>query len=320
MSTTTTRCGKSRLLDLVEALCHRPILTANASPSAVYRCIGEDHTDPSTLLIDEADTIFGPRANDADEDLRGLLNAGHQRGRPAIRYDAGWTGSPPSPWPPSPASGTCPTPSKTEPSSSACAAGHPTRPSCRSGPAVMVQPSPSSRPKLHAWVRGHLDELESAAPELPVEDRAADTWEPLVAIADPAAGGPGRPMPEPPCSPWPPIDVDVDNMSLRVPLLIDIRTAFRDAERVLSDTLVARLREDLEARGTPSARTDSTRNRLPGCCVTSGSTPWRTGGTAPRPAGSNANSSRTPGAGTAPSEVPGALPSQPSQRHTSVKM
>ncbi|WP_240051773.1 hypothetical protein [Pseudonocardia sp. EV170527-09] len=35
----------------------------------------------------EADTIFGPKA-DAHEDLRGLLNAGHQRNRPAKRYDA----------------------------------------------------------------------------------------------------------------------------------------------------------------------------------------------------------------------------------------
>ena len=69
----------------------------------------------------------------------------------------------------------------------------------RDGPALA-----QLKTQLHAWVRGHLDELESAAPELPVEDRAADTWEPLVAIADPAAGGRGRPMPEPPCLPWPP--------------------------------------------------------------------------------------------------------------------
>ena len=38
------RCGKSRLLDLIEALCHRPMMTANASPSAVYRSIGADPT------------------------------------------------------------------------------------------------------------------------------------------------------------------------------------------------------------------------------------------------------------------------------------
>ncbi|OLM28323.1 DNA primase [Pseudonocardia sp. Ae717_Ps2] len=38
------------------------------------------------MLVDEADTIFGPKA-DGHEDLRGLLNAGHQRNRPAKRYD-----------------------------------------------------------------------------------------------------------------------------------------------------------------------------------------------------------------------------------------
>ncbi|MGF1663347.1 MAG: hypothetical protein ACFCVG_12935, partial [Kineosporiaceae bacterium] len=80
------RCGKSRLLDIVEALCHAPLVTVNATPAAVYRSIGSG--DPPTLLIDEADTIFGPKAGDSNEDLRGLLNAGHQRGRPALRWDA----------------------------------------------------------------------------------------------------------------------------------------------------------------------------------------------------------------------------------------
>ena len=94
----------------------------------------------------------------------------------------------------------------------------------------MVQPSPTSRTDLHRWVRAHLDQLEAAAPDLPVEDRAADTWEPLVAIADPAGGH------------WPTNaraavlalttdDVDVENVSLRVRLLIDCRTAFGDADR-----------------------------------------------------------------------------------------
>jgi len=80
------RCGKSRLLDLVEAACYNPLITVNASPAAVYRSIGTD--DPPTLLIDEYDTIFGPSTPGSAEDLRGLLNAGHQRNRPALRYDA----------------------------------------------------------------------------------------------------------------------------------------------------------------------------------------------------------------------------------------
>ncbi|MGH3659926.1 MAG: DUF3631 domain-containing protein, partial [Micromonosporaceae bacterium] len=78
------RCGKSRLLDIVEGCCWLPLITVNASPAAVYRAIGTD--DPPTLLVDEADTIFGAAA-EGNEDLRGLLNAGHQRNRPAIRWD-----------------------------------------------------------------------------------------------------------------------------------------------------------------------------------------------------------------------------------------
>jgi hypothetical protein len=33
-------------------------------------------------------------------------------------------------------------------------------------------------------IRAHLDELADANPDMPVEDRAADTWEPLVVVAD----------------------------------------------------------------------------------------------------------------------------------------
>ena len=48
------------------------------------RSIGEKH--PPTLLVDEADTLFGSkRVAEQNEDLRALLNAGHQRGRPALR-------------------------------------------------------------------------------------------------------------------------------------------------------------------------------------------------------------------------------------------
>ena len=243
------RCGKSRLLDLIEALAHQPILTANASPSAVYRSIGAHPSEPPTLLIDEADTIVGPKAGDAHEDLRGLLNAGHQRGRPALRWDAG-----------SRRLDTIAT------FAMAALAGIGNMPDTIEDRAVIIgmrrrAPDETVRPyrtrrdgpalndlktDLHRWVRAHLDQLEAAAPNLPVEDRAADTWEPLVAIAD-AAGGQ-----------WPnnaraavlaltTDDVDVENVSLRVRLLIDCRTAFSGADGLPSETLVARLRADPEA-------------------------------------------------------------------------
>src|SRR3954471_14998668 len=41
------RCGKSRLLDIVEGTCFRPIMTVNASTAAVYRSIGLADSPPT---------------------------------------------------------------------------------------------------------------------------------------------------------------------------------------------------------------------------------------------------------------------------------
>jgi len=42
--------------------------------------------------------------------------------------------------------------------------------------------------RLAAWMGTIVDQLVDAVPEMPIEDRAADNWEPLIAVAD-AAGG-----------------------------------------------------------------------------------------------------------------------------------
>jgi hypothetical protein len=42
--------------------------------------------------------------------------------------------------------------------------------------------------KVGEWVRSHMSVLADAEPPMPVEDRAADCWESLVAIADQAGG------------------------------------------------------------------------------------------------------------------------------------
>ncbi|OBK51666.1 hypothetical protein [Mycobacterium sp. 1081908.1] len=78
------RCGKSRFLDIITGTCHKPLATVNATVAAIFRSINGEH--PPTLVIDEADTIFGTKkVAEQHEDLRALLNAGHQRGRPALR-------------------------------------------------------------------------------------------------------------------------------------------------------------------------------------------------------------------------------------------
>lgn len=183
------RSGKSRLLDVIEATAHDPLVTVNASSSAIFRSIGVDH--PPTLLVDEADAMFGTKKQaEQHEDLRALINAGHQRGRPALR---------------------CVGPQQ-EPAEFAtfamvALAGIGTLPDTITDRAVNVAmrrrapgekvdqfrrrdavPLHQLRDRLAGWVGQVIDSLADAEPVMPVEDRAADTWEPLVAVAD-AAGG-----------------------------------------------------------------------------------------------------------------------------------
>ena len=64
-------CGKSQLLDILGRLSARPLPAANASAAGLFRAV--ERWKP-TVLIDEADTFV--REN---EELKGLVNAGHTR-------------------------------------------------------------------------------------------------------------------------------------------------------------------------------------------------------------------------------------------------
>jgi hypothetical protein len=74
--------GKSRALEITELLVPNPVAAINVSPAYLFRKIGDE--EGVTLLYDEIDTVFGPRAREHEE-LRGLLNAGHRRGAVAGR-------------------------------------------------------------------------------------------------------------------------------------------------------------------------------------------------------------------------------------------
>lgn len=53
----------------------------NVTPAYLFRKVGER---APTILYDEVDTVFGPKAKE-NEEIRGLLNAGHRRGAIAGR-------------------------------------------------------------------------------------------------------------------------------------------------------------------------------------------------------------------------------------------
>ncbi|WP_431894643.1 DUF3631 domain-containing protein [Nonomuraea sp. bgisy101] len=238
------RCGKSRLLDVVEATCHEPFITVNSSSAAVYRSITDD---PPTMLVDEADTIFGPKA-DGNEDLRGLLNAGHQRNRPAKRYDAATNRVESIPT-----------------FAMAALAGIGAMPDTIEDRAVVIRmrrraPGESAAPYRHRrdrsplrqlaahleqWLRADLATLEQAEPGMPVEDRAADTWEPLVIVADHAGGT----WPERARAAALALTAEADDngqTSARVRLLAACRTAFATDTALPTAVLLERLKADPE--------------------------------------------------------------------------
>jgi hypothetical protein len=73
--------GKTRALEVTELLVPSPVEAINVSAAYIFRKVGGEQ---STLLYDEIDAVFGPKAKE-NEDIRALLNAGHRRGAVAGR-------------------------------------------------------------------------------------------------------------------------------------------------------------------------------------------------------------------------------------------
>ena len=186
------RCGKTRLLELIEATSSNPVSTVNASAAAIFRLIEQSNPRP-TLLLDEADTVFGSKfVAERNEDLRGIFNAGFARGASVLRV-----------------SGPNHEPMLFDTFAMAALAGIGAMPDTiedraiivtmrrRTGPAETVQQFRwrTDRPaaqalgdRLAEWCSRVSDQLDRVPDVTPLEDRAADRWEPLFAIAA-AAGG-----------------------------------------------------------------------------------------------------------------------------------
>jgi hypothetical protein len=75
--------GKTRALEVSELLVPNPVEAVNVTPAYLFRKVGDPEGAP-TILFDEIDTVFGPKAKE-NEEIRGLLNAGHRRGAVAGR-------------------------------------------------------------------------------------------------------------------------------------------------------------------------------------------------------------------------------------------
>jgi Protein of unknown function (DUF3631) len=210
------------------------------TPAALFRVV---EAERPTILLDEVDAIFGPRAKD-HEDLRALINAGHRPGASVLRVVGDGGNMRPRAFRAYCAValaglGYLP---------STIATRAITIPMRRRAPDESVRPyrervtrpeGEALRRRLAAWVHRRGDTIPEA-PELPdgVTDRPADCWEPLVAIGD-AAGGRWPATARAACTAL--VTAASEDQSPGVRLLADLRTAFGTDRRLATATLLDRL-------------------------------------------------------------------------------
>jgi hypothetical protein len=217
------------------------VQAVNVTPAYLFRKVSDAAGRP-TVLYDEVDTVFGPKAKD-NEEIRGLLNAGHRKhavaGRCVVRGKEVFTEEIPA----------------------YCAValaglgGLPDTILTRSIVVRMRRRSPSEHVepyrrrvvepegdaingRLQAWAAMIEPDVTGAWPTMPagINDRDADVWEALLAVAD-AAGGQ-----------WPELarvaavalvaDSKGSTPSLGVQLLADLRRVFGVADQLSTDSIL----------------------------------------------------------------------------------
>jgi hypothetical protein len=236
--------GKTRALEATEPLVPNPVEAINVTPAYLFRKVG-DETGRATILFDEVDTLFGPKAKEHEE-VRGLLNAGHRRGAVA---------------------GRCVTRGETIetvdfPAFCAVAlAGLGDLPDTILTRSVVVKmrrrtagerveqfrrrlvvpTAHALRDRLAAWAATVAPTIGNPWPELPdgIEDRDADVWEPLIAVADVAGGDwPGRAR----AAARALVAESKDSTpSVGVRLLADLRSVFGDRDVMSTEAILSAL-------------------------------------------------------------------------------
>jgi hypothetical protein len=234
--------GKSRCLEVLELLVAKPLAVMNTTIAAIFRLLAEEKATP---LLDEVDAIFGPKARE-HEDLRALLNAGYRRGAEVARVVGDGSKMKVKRFP------------VYAPVALASIGELPDTITSRAITVPMRRRAPDEpvegyrrrkaapigdelRRQLECWGAHYESLLEEADPAMPegVTDRAADCWEPLLAIADLAGGD------------WPAKAREAaqsivsgrvsEDQSTGVRLLADIKAVMDGQDRIASAVLITKL-------------------------------------------------------------------------------
>jgi uncharacterized protein DUF3631 len=237
----TKRCGKTNTLILLLYLTPRSELSSNITGPALFRYIEQSHP---TLLIDEGDSFLKN-----NEELRGILDSGHTKAAAYVRRTVEENGEHKtrrfSTW---------------TPKAIATIRGLADTLEDRSVTIMLQRKPPGAkvqrlrkrdneefanlRRQAARWAADNFVKLVDPDPKVPeaLNDRAADNWRPLLAIADLAGGD------------WPDrtrqaasvLSGEAHDDAIGVELLKDIRLAFGDGDAIRSADLVAKLAEDPE--------------------------------------------------------------------------
>lgn len=82
LSSPTPRCGKTRLLEVLELLCARPWRGTAPTEAALFRFI---EANQPTLLLDEVEGLAKKSASERDSAVLAILNAGYKKGQTVPR-------------------------------------------------------------------------------------------------------------------------------------------------------------------------------------------------------------------------------------------
>ena len=186
----TIECGKSRVLESIEPLVLAARLAISVSGAYMFRTIG---VRPVTLLLDEYEALWKDDS-DHGQDLRAIIDAGYRKGQTVGRVVGSGGELIPVDFPvfcPVALAGVGWVPESVRTRSIPIHMR-------RRGPDDVVQPydrddvlaaaAPIQR-RIRGWAKRNRDRLDRH-PELPagVEDRPAELWRPLVAVAQLAGG------------------------------------------------------------------------------------------------------------------------------------
>jgi hypothetical protein len=192
LSSAEPESGKTRVLEVAQHFTKAPEMTMSGSAAALVRMVA---AGPITILLDEVDTVF-TAGGSGNEDIRGMLNGGYKRTNtiPKCKGDTatGITVERLPTFAPAALAGLvgCMPPTITTRAITVHLRKrrHDQHVESYKEKRVKRDAEPI-RDALAAWITGIGEELGDAEPAMPpgVADRAEESWEPLLAIAD-AAG------------------------------------------------------------------------------------------------------------------------------------